>query len=157
MRRSSGITLVVLCLGSACSAQDSPSAVLAGTWDDITPQKQRFGYRMPQPKVSLTILGTSCTWQEDGGGAFRQSLFVLGDSNPDRLIDFVTVSGGRFHTTHALFKVEGDILTIKEAGLDRPRPVDLVSEDLGALNVETWCPVSTYKRRAKGSASDSGR
>jgi hypothetical protein len=143
--------ILVLCFHacSESSAQAIGAADLIGTWDDVTPEPKRVGYQLPRPGIILTFEGSVCTWKERGGGKFRQSLFNPVHAGPHRGLDFVTVSGGAFWTTRAVFRVEGDTLTIKEGALDRPRPTDLTSEEFGAGIMENWAPVYVYKRRTK--------
>jgi hypothetical protein len=149
MRHFPSIALLIgLCLGSGTPAQDSSSEALTGTWDDVTPERETHGYRAPRPKISVTFSGTAFTSQEVGGPVFRQSLFVLGKSDPHHLIDFVTVDGGVFYTTRGRYQIEGDTLTIKEGAIEQPRPTDLAPDDLDRPE-KRWAPVYTYKRRAR--------
>jgi hypothetical protein len=152
MRSITGIVLI-LCLhfASAGSAQDpSPDASdLRGTWDDVTPEGARVGYHLRRADVSLTFNGTACTWQTPAGFTARQSLFVPVQAGTHRGLDFVTVSGGAFVTTRALFQVEGGTLTIKEAALDKPRPTNLFPWKFDGRNTDDFASVHVYKRRAK--------
>jgi hypothetical protein len=151
MRHVSGIVLV-LCLhmGSVGSAQDSGVNDLIGTWDDVTPeQRERVGYRLALPQVSLTFVGSACVWEVPGGRPVRQSLFIPVQAGPHRGMDFVTVSSGAFLTTRALYKVEGDTLTIKEGALDRPRPTDLARWEFDGQNSDGMASFHVYKRRVK--------
>jgi hypothetical protein len=130
-------------------AQGIGAAELTGTWDEVTPARERVGYQVAPPKVSLTFDGSACTWEERGGSKFRQSLFIPVQAGPHRGLDFVTVCDGVFWPTRALFRVDGDTLTIKEGAIGRPRPTDLVSGEFGVVTMEDWVPVYVYKRRAK--------
>lgn len=144
-----GMVLVVsLCLSSDSPAQKAASEALAGKWDDVTPERENHGKRTVRPKTSLTITGTAWVAEAESGRIFRQSLFTLGKDNPHRLIDLVTVDGGIFYTTRALYKIEGDILTIKEGALERPRPTDLAPDELDG-GAKDWAPVYIYKRRVQ--------
>jgi hypothetical protein len=150
MRYIAGIVLLLcLHLASADSAQDPGASDLRGTWDDVTPEGARVGYHLRRPDVSLTFNGTACTWQTPAGFTARQSLFVPVQAGTHRGLDFVTVSGGAFVTTRALFQVEGDTLTIKEAALDKPRPTNLSPWKFDGGNTDNSASVHVYKRRAK--------
>ena len=149
MRFLSSFALVLgLLSGAGSPAQDSASEALVGTWDDVTPERENAGKRFIRPKTFLTIADTAFTAQEVGGPVFRQSLFVLRDRDPHHLIDFVTVDGGVFYKTRALYKIEGDTLTIKEGALERPRPTDLAPDEFDG-GAKDWAPVTIYKRRPK--------
>ena len=149
MRFLSCVALVLgLFTGGGSPAQDAASEALVGTWDDVTPERENAGKQHIRPKTFLTITGTAFTAQELGGPVFRQSLFVLPARDPNHLIDFITVDGGVFYKTHALYKIEGDTLTIKEGALERPRPVDLSPDEFGG-GAKDWAPVYVYKRRPK--------
>ena len=143
------VLLLCLSFASADSAQVPSASDLRGTWDDVTPEGARVGYHLRRPDVSLTFNGTACTWQTPAGFTARQSLFVQVQVGRDRGLDFVTVSGGAFVTTRALFQVEGDTLTIKEAALDKPRSTKLSPWKFDGQNADDFAVVSVYKRRAK--------
>jgi hypothetical protein len=124
---------------------------LIGTWDDITPERerQRVGYRAATARVPLTFEGSACIWGEPGGRAIRQSLFIPIQAGSHRGMDFVTVSSGAFWKTRALLKIEGNTLTIKEAALDRPRPTDFSTWEFDGQNADAMASVYVYKRRVK--------
>ena len=86
---------------------------LAGTWDQVAEPMDLDGKHVKREPVTLTILGNACTKRE-GDRICRQSLFTLKDARSPRELDFVTVVDGRFETTHALFSIEGDVITIRE-------------------------------------------
>jgi hypothetical protein len=152
MPHITGIVLL-LCLpfAPADSAQDPNASArdLRGTWDDVTPEGPRVGYSLQRPDVTLTFNGTACTWQTPAGFTARQSLFMPVQAGTHRGLDFVTVSGGAFVTTRALFQVEGGTLTIKEAALDKPRPTNLSPWNFDGRNTDDFASVHVYKRRAK--------
>jgi hypothetical protein len=150
MRSVFGIVLL-FCLhsGTVGSAQEAGSRDLLGTWDDVTPAPPRAGYRMPRDWGSVTFQGSACVWADSGGRTTRQSLFVPVRSGSQRGLDFVTVCDGRFCTTRALFTIEGDILTIKEGALDRPRPAALTAGGFDGHDVDSMLPVYVFKRRAR--------
>lgn len=141
--------VLVLCLqlGSVGSAQDLDVADLHGTWDEVTPSRQRVGYQVAPAQLSLTFVGSVCTWDVRGGGIARQSLFIPVRAGSQRAMDFVTVDGGALLKTRALFKVEGNSLTIKEAALDGPRPSDLAPWTFDGQNSDTMATVGVYRRR----------
>jgi hypothetical protein len=150
MRRITGIVLVLgIHFAAAGSAQGADETNLSGTWDDVTPEQERVGYRLPRGRVPVTFDGSACTWGEKGGRPFRQSLFITVPAGKDRGIDFVTVCSGVFHTSRALFRIEGDTLTIKEGAIDRPRPTELSPVEFDGQNADAFALVYIYKRRAK--------
>src|SRR5579859_8063166 len=99
---------------------------LNGTWDDVTPKPPRVGYRVPRSPRVLVFSRDVCTWTE-GAVLSRQSLFTPVGPASDKAIDFVTVVEGKFWTTHALYALDGDTLTIREGALNEPRPTSLIS------------------------------
>ncbi len=115
---------------------------LAGTWDQVAEPMDLDGKHVKREPVTLTILGNACTKRE-GDRICRQSLFTLKDARSPRELDFVTVVDGRFETTHALFSIEGDVMTIREGALRQPRPAKLVP----AEREDAWPPVRVFKRR----------
>ncbi len=115
---------------------------LAGTWDQVAEPMDLDGKHVRREPVTLTILGNACTWHE-GDRLVRQSLFTLKDARSPRELDFVTVVDGRFETTHALFSIEGDVITIREGALRQPRPAKLVPGE----NEDSWPLVHVFKRR----------
>jgi hypothetical protein len=151
--RSVTIVALILCLQfvSAGSAQDSNVVDLLGTWDDITPERKqdRVGLRHVMTRIPLTFDGTACTWGEPGGPAARQSLFIPVQAGTHRGLEFVTVNSGAFWKTHAIYKIEGDVLTIKEGALNQPRPTDFTPWEFNGRNSDAMALVQVYKRRAK--------
>ena len=149
------VIVLVLCLhfASARSVQSAGETDLLGTWDDVTPERQRervgYGDNGPRPRVSVTFDGSACNWQVRGGQTIRQSLFITVPAGQDRGIDFVTVSSQRFWTSRALFRIDGDTLTIKEGAIDRPRPTNFSPVEFNGQNADTLALVNVYKRRVK--------
>jgi uncharacterized protein (TIGR03067 family) len=141
-----GLTLLVPFRGSAAE----PSGI-EGTWIQILPDRPLVGLSVRRRPVTLVIAGSSFVEQDDGG-AFRQSLFRLVPGRDPKAIDLTTVVADEFWLTHAIYKVEGDMLTICEGERDAPRPSafhrwEAVGDDFTAL--------MTFKRQPNVPPKDS--
>jgi uncharacterized protein (TIGR03067 family) len=99
---------------------------LDGTWVEIVARPSREeqpGYRAPRDPATLTIDGHLFVMKH-GDRAFRQSLIKFVPGQTSTAADLTTVVGGEFWLTRAIYKFEGDTLTICEAGRDKPRPTE---------------------------------
>jgi uncharacterized protein (TIGR03067 family) len=110
---------LVLCLAAPTIAAE-PSQ-LEGTWIEVLSEQPRVGYSLPRDPVTLVISGNSLV-NKVGDRPFRQSLFKPGAGHSPKAIDLMTVVGDEFWLTRAIYKVDGDVLTICESARDKPRP-----------------------------------
>jgi hypothetical protein len=138
MRLTVAVGLVLVVAGTIDAGEPSG---LEGTWVEIPKKVKRVGYVLTRPPYTLTIEGDAWTLRCEGVLA-QQSLFSI----PERgKIDFVTLSSGKFWITRAIYKIEGDLLTICEAAIEQGRPTDFLewpAHDRLTL-------VQTFKRKPK--------
>jgi hypothetical protein len=139
---ASGATVLALGIRPGASDPAVGDAALAGTWDEVTPPRNRPGEQVTLPTPELTFRGNVACWERDGR-IVRQSLFALARADSGRAIDFVTVVDGTFRTTRAVFAIADDTLTLREGAPDGPRPEALVAGGSG----DAGRPVRVYRRR----------
>jgi uncharacterized protein (TIGR03067 family) len=121
------MVVVVITAVSASSllvAAEVQAADLDGTWIEIAPERDRVGYQPPFEPMTLKISGNAMT-ELYGERIVRQSLFKRTDEGERKGMDLMTVVDGEFWLTRALYKIEGDTLTICESARDEPRPTEL--------------------------------
>ncbi len=146
------LVLLAFMSGSGSEGRPAGPVELEGTWDQVPQPRDQHGKQLKRQPRHLTILGNACTWHE-GDRLVRQSLFTLKGAQSPRDLDFVSVVDGRFETTHALFSIEGDIMTIREGALRQPRPAKLVP----GKDEDSWPLVHVFRRRDAAGAGSGGR
>ena len=152
MRRFAGIVpLLCLHLASFGHAEEPGVSELDGVWVEVVNRPSREehpGYSLPRDPMTLVIDGHLLVGKA-GDRAFRQSLIKLVPGQAPKSADLMTVVGGEFWLTRAIYKVEGDTLTIKEGARDQPRPTDFAPWEFDGRNAETIALLHVYKRRAE--------
>lgn len=121
---------------------------LDGTWIEVVHRPSRAehpAYLISRDPETLVIEG-SILVKKHGDRPIRQSLLKLVPSQTPQAADLTTVVDGEFWLTRAIYKLEGDTLTISEAGRDKPRPSDFRRWE--SLDDELHL-VTTYKRQEK--------
>jgi uncharacterized protein (TIGR03067 family) len=135
---------------SSPALADEPSK-LDGTWVEVVPRLSREdhpGYRITRSPMTLVIDG-DLYLAKSGDRVFRRSLIKHIPGQTPEAVDLMTVVGGEFWLTRAIFKVDGDTLTIKEGALDHPRPTDFTPWEFNGQNSKDMGIVYVYKRRSK--------
>jgi uncharacterized protein (TIGR03067 family) len=134
---------------SSSLAQPAEPCGLDGTWVEVVSQPSREehpAYRAPRDPATLVIDGDSFLVRA-GDRVLRRSLIRLVPGQTPEAADLMTVVGGEFWLTRAIFKVEGDRLTIKEGTRDRVRPTDFAPWEFDGQNSDSQASVHVYKRR----------
>src|SRR5688572_16011950 len=101
------IVLVFPCLAAEPGELD-------GTWIEAPYRPSRAehpGYLPPSDPATLVIEGHMLT-MKSGDQVFRQSLINFAGGEGVRAADLTTVVGGEFWLTRAIYKLEGDTLTL---------------------------------------------
>ncbi len=132
-----------LALWLAVPAFAAEPSELDGTWIQILPERPRVGYSLPLSPATLVISGNSIE-EKYGDQVCRQSLFTRVPGRRPNAIDLMTVVGGEFWLTRAIYKIEGDVLTICESTRDKQRPADFRSWT--GIEAEVTL-LTTYKRQ----------
>jgi uncharacterized protein (TIGR03067 family) len=132
-----------LALWLALPAAAAEPNELDGTWIQILPERPRVGYSLPLSPATLVISGNLIE-EKVGDRACRQSLFTRVPGRRPNAIDLMTVVGGEFWLTRAIYKIEGDTLTICESTRDKQRPADF--RPWTGIEVEVT-QLTTYKRQ----------
>lgn len=128
-----------------------PAGELDGTWIEVLHRPSRAeqpGYLAPRDLATLVIDGNMIVMQH-GERAFRQSLIKFITGQTPQAADLTTVVDGEFWLTRAIYKLEGDTLTISESGRDKPRPTDFRRWE--SLDDELHL-VTTYQRQPSSPA-----
>ena len=154
MRPIPGLLLLLLLglLPATADPEGSPDGCgLDGTWVEVVhrpTRREHPAYLPPADPTTLVIDGHSFV-AKAGGRPVRQSLVrpVLGQAT--EAVDLMTVVGDEFWLTRAIYKVEGDTLTIAEGGRDGDRPTDFTLREFDLGNLEAPASVSVYMRQAK--------
>jgi uncharacterized protein (TIGR03067 family) len=118
---------------------------LNGTWVEQIHRPTREEHPSPlapRDPARLVIDGHQFKWTH-GDRTSRQSLAKFVHGQAIKSFDLTTVVGDEFWLSRAIYKVEGDVLTICESGRNEPRPTEFrrwrgLPEPLTAL--------TTYKR-----------
>jgi uncharacterized protein (TIGR03067 family) len=132
---------------AACAAAAEPSE-LEGNWIEIAPERPRIGYSPPFDPANLEVRGNLFVMKA-GDRPFRQSLLRLVPGRGPKAIDLMTVVDGEFWLTRAIYKIDGDLLSICESTRDGERPPELRTGQgvEGKLTVLT-----TFRRVERGVA-----
>jgi hypothetical protein len=138
MRLTVALGLTLVAAGTIDAGEPSG---LEGTWIEVPKVVERVGYVLNRAPYSLTVEGDAWTLRCEGSLA-QQSLISI----PERgKIDFVTLSSGKFWISRAIYKIEGDVLTICEAAIEQARPTDFRDR----MDPDSFTIVQTYKRKPK--------
>jgi uncharacterized protein (TIGR03067 family) len=123
--------LVIAALGLAFLSPIPALAVepdgLNGTWIEVPYRPSRAehpGYRVSMDPATLVIDGESFVIKHGDRPVRRSLVNLIPSEGPTKAADLMTVVSGEFWRTPAIYKLEGETLTICEAGRDRPRPTD---------------------------------
>jgi hypothetical protein len=137
-------------LPAAPARADEPGK-LDGTWVEVVPElsrRERPGYQLAKAPMTLVIDG-DLFLGKSGDRVFRRSLIKYVPGQTFEAADLMTVVGGEFWLTRAIFKVDGDTLTIKEGSVDHPRPADFTPWKFDGRNASDLAPVYVYKRQSQ--------
>jgi uncharacterized protein (TIGR03067 family) len=136
---------MAIVLPVSVSASEPPE--LNGTWIEQVYRPTREEHPsplFPRDPATLEIDDHQFQWKH-GDGTARQSLVKYVPSEATKAIDLMTVVGDEFWFSRAIYKVEGDTLTICEAVHDEPRPTEFRRWQ-GVLEPSTV--LTTYRRNA---------
>ena len=152
MRYFPGIMLVLgLNLVPAAPNGGPGRSELDGTWVEVVQQPTREehpAYLAPRAPMTVVIDGHSFL-AKSGDRTLRQSLIKPFPDQALKAADLMTVVGNEFWLTRAIYKVEGDTLTIAEGERDGPRPADFTHRKFDGLSTKALTSVCVYKRREK--------
>jgi uncharacterized protein (TIGR03067 family) len=84
-------------------------------------RSERPAYRPPSDPATLVIDGHLVVMKH-GDKSTRQSLLKLVPGQTVKAVDLMTTVEAEFWLTRAIYKMDGDTLTICESERDRPRP-----------------------------------